>query len=105
VGLPLAGARRGGLRVGDHAWNFSTAPIIAVAAQVAAGELPDPLPPQIEELARAYFDLYPPEVKTQPADPGQQRAESYRLTISKVTIPLWLVTPCEVRHCSGLRTG
>ena len=33
------------------------------ALLVAAGELPDPLPPQIEELARAYFELYPPEVK------------------------------------------
>ena len=30
---------------------------------VAAGELPDPLPPQIEELARAYFERFPPEVK------------------------------------------
>ena len=29
----------------------------------AAGELPDPLPPQIEELARACFERYPPEVK------------------------------------------
>lgn len=33
------------------------------ALLVAAGELPDPMPPQIEELARAYFELYPPEVK------------------------------------------
>jgi hypothetical protein len=33
------------------------------ALLVAAGELPDPLPPQIEELARRYFELYPPEVK------------------------------------------
>jgi hypothetical protein len=33
------------------------------ALLVAAGELPDPLPPQIEELARAYFELYPPDVK------------------------------------------
>jgi hypothetical protein len=25
--------------------------------------------------------------------------------ISTTAVPLWLVTPCEVRHCSGLRTG
>jgi hypothetical protein len=30
---------------------------------VAAGELPDPFLPQIEELARAYFELHAPEVK------------------------------------------
>jgi hypothetical protein len=30
---------------------------------VAAGELPNPFPPAIEELARAYFEAYPPEVK------------------------------------------
>lgn len=30
---------------------------------VAAGELPDPFPPQIEELARAYLERFPPEVK------------------------------------------
>jgi hypothetical protein len=30
---------------------------------VAAGELPGPFPPQIEELARRYFERYPPEVK------------------------------------------
>ncbi len=33
------------------------------ALLVAAGELPDPFPPPIEELARAYFQLYSPEVK------------------------------------------
>ena len=33
------------------------------ALLVAAGELPDPFPPAIEELARAYFELFPPEVK------------------------------------------
>jgi hypothetical protein len=30
------------------------------ALLVAAGELPDPFPPAIEELARAYFEAYPP---------------------------------------------
>jgi len=29
----------------------------------AAGELPDPFPPPIEELARAYFEAFPPRVK------------------------------------------
>ena len=33
------------------------------ALMVAAGELPDPLPPQIEELARAYFERFPPDGK------------------------------------------
>jgi len=33
------------------------------ALLAAAGELPDPLPPPIEELARRYFEAYPPEVK------------------------------------------
>jgi hypothetical protein len=33
------------------------------ALLAAAGELSDPFPPQIEELARAYFELYAPEVK------------------------------------------
>jgi hypothetical protein len=30
---------------------------------VAAGELSDPFPPPIEELARRYFEAYPPDVK------------------------------------------
>jgi hypothetical protein len=33
------------------------------ALLAAAGELPDPLPPQIEELARRYFEACPPDVK------------------------------------------
>jgi hypothetical protein len=33
------------------------------ALLVAAGELPDPLPPQIEELAWAYLERFPPDVK------------------------------------------
>ena len=33
------------------------------ALLVAAGELPDPFPPPIEELARRYFERFPPEVK------------------------------------------
>jgi hypothetical protein len=33
------------------------------ALLVAAGELPDPFPPPIEELALRYFEVYPPEVK------------------------------------------
>jgi hypothetical protein len=33
------------------------------ALLAAAGELPDPFPPQIEELARAYFEWFPPDVK------------------------------------------
>ena len=33
------------------------------ALLVAAGELADPLPPAIEELAREYFVRYAPEVK------------------------------------------
>jgi hypothetical protein len=33
------------------------------ALLAAAGELPDPLPPPIEELARAYFERYAPEAK------------------------------------------
>jgi hypothetical protein len=33
------------------------------ALLIAAGELPDPLPPQIEELARRYFERFPPDVK------------------------------------------
>ena len=33
------------------------------ALLVASGELRDPLPPPIEELARRYFEAYPPEVK------------------------------------------
>jgi hypothetical protein len=33
------------------------------ALLVAAGELPDPFPPPIEELARRYFELHAPEVK------------------------------------------
>jgi hypothetical protein len=30
---------------------------------VAAGELPDPFPPPIEELARRYFERFPPRAK------------------------------------------
>ncbi len=33
------------------------------ALLVAAGELPDPFPAEIEELARRYFEAFPPEVK------------------------------------------
>jgi hypothetical protein len=33
------------------------------ALLAAAGELPDPFPPPIEELARRYFERFPPEVK------------------------------------------
>jgi hypothetical protein len=33
------------------------------ALLAAAGELPDPFPPPIEELARSYFELYAPAVK------------------------------------------
>ena len=33
------------------------------ALLVAAGELPDPFPPPIEELARAYFERFPPDVE------------------------------------------
>jgi hypothetical protein len=33
------------------------------ALLAAAGELPDPFPPPIEELARRYFEAYPPEAK------------------------------------------
>jgi hypothetical protein len=60
------------LRAG-RARNASAA-AAAIAAEVyaalwlgallaAAGELPDPFPPPIEELARRYFEAYPPEVK------------------------------------------
>jgi len=30
---------------------------------VATGELRDPLPPELENLALRYFEAYPPEVK------------------------------------------
>ena len=33
------------------------------ALLVAAGEILDPFPPPIEELAGRYFEAYPPEVK------------------------------------------
>ena len=33
------------------------------ALLVAAGELPDPFPPPIEELARRYFEQFPPDAK------------------------------------------
>jgi hypothetical protein len=33
------------------------------ALLVAAGELPDPFPPALEELSRRYFEVFPPEVK------------------------------------------
>ena len=33
------------------------------ALLAAAGELPDPFPPPMEELARRYFERFPPEVK------------------------------------------
>jgi hypothetical protein len=33
------------------------------ALLVAAGELPDPFPPPIEELARRYFEAFPPDAK------------------------------------------
>jgi hypothetical protein len=33
------------------------------ALLAAAGELSDPFPPQIEELARRYFERYPPDAK------------------------------------------
>jgi len=33
------------------------------ALLVAAGELPDPFPPPIEELARRYFEEFPPDAK------------------------------------------
>lgn len=33
------------------------------ALMAAAGELPDPFPPPIQELAQRYFEVYPPEVK------------------------------------------
>ena len=33
------------------------------ALLAAAGELPDPFPPPMEELARRYFEVCPPEAK------------------------------------------
>ena len=33
------------------------------ALLAAAGELPDPFPPPIEELARRYFERFPPNAK------------------------------------------
>jgi hypothetical protein len=33
------------------------------ALLVASGELPDPFPPAIEELARDYFERFAPEAK------------------------------------------
>ena len=36
---------------------------LAGALLAAAGELPDPFPPAIEELARAYFERFPPDAK------------------------------------------
>jgi hypothetical protein len=33
------------------------------ALLVAAGQLPDPFTPPIEELARGYFEAFPPEAK------------------------------------------
>jgi hypothetical protein len=33
------------------------------ALLAAAGEPPDPFPPPIEELARRYFEAFPPEAK------------------------------------------
>lgn len=33
------------------------------ALLVASGELPDPLPPPIEDLARVYVERFPPDVK------------------------------------------
>ena len=40
---------------------------------VVAGELPDPLPPQIEELARAYFEVCPPGRQGVSAGQGSAR--------------------------------
>jgi hypothetical protein len=45
-------------RSGDFESGFS----FAIRA-VATGELRDPFPPPIEELARRYFEAYPPDVK------------------------------------------
>jgi hypothetical protein len=36
---------------------------VADLALLHGVKLPDPFPPQIEELARTYFELYSPEVK------------------------------------------
>jgi hypothetical protein len=36
------------------------------ALLAAAGELPDPFPPPIKELAGRYFEAYPPEAGTRP---------------------------------------
>jgi hypothetical protein len=33
------------------------------ALLVASGELRDPFPPPIEELARRYFEAFPPDAK------------------------------------------
>jgi hypothetical protein len=33
------------------------------ALLVASGELRDPFPPEIEELARRYFEAYPPDAR------------------------------------------
>jgi hypothetical protein len=36
---------------------------VARSLLVASGELRDPFPPPIEELARRYFEAYPPDAK------------------------------------------
>jgi len=36
---------------------------VARSLLVASGELRDPFPPPIEELARRYFEVFPPDAK------------------------------------------
>ena len=47
----------------DASSTFAARNAMVGALLIASGELRDPFPPSLQELARRYFEAYPPEVK------------------------------------------